>query len=63
MSWPRLIAIGSTLFAGQFLPAEDLENARAFVVLGSKLKEELFGGANPLGAAGPAGITRAALTP
>lgn len=35
---------------GQFLPAEDLENARAFVVLGSKLKEELFGGANPLGA-------------
>ena len=35
---------------GQFLPAEDLENARAFVVLGSKLKGELFGSANPLGA-------------
>lgn len=35
---------------GQFLPAEELENARAFVVLGAKLKTELFGGANPLGA-------------
>jgi putative ABC transport system permease protein len=36
--------------SGQFLPAEDWENARAFVVLGSKLKEELFGTSNPLGA-------------
>lgn len=35
---------------GQFLPDEALENARAFVVLGSKLKSELFGNANPLGA-------------
>ena len=35
---------------GQFLPDESLENARAFVVLGSKLKSELFGSANPLGA-------------
>ena len=35
---------------GQFLPDEALENARAFVVLGSKLKSELFGTANPLGA-------------
>lgn len=35
---------------GQFLPPESLENARAFVVLGAKLKEELFGSANPLGA-------------
>ena len=35
---------------GQFLPAADLENARAFVVLGAKLKTELFGSANPLGA-------------
>ena len=35
---------------GQFLPDEALENARAFVVLGSKLKAELFGSANPLGA-------------
>jgi putative ABC transport system permease protein len=35
---------------GQFLPDENLENARAFVVLGSKLKAELFGSENPLGA-------------
>ena len=35
---------------GQFLPFEDSENARAFVVLGSKLKTELFGAENPLGA-------------
>ena len=35
---------------GRFLPEEELENARAFVVLGSKLKSELFGAANPLGA-------------
>ncbi|WP_296494026.1 ABC transporter permease [Rhodoferax sp.] len=35
---------------GQFLPPESLENARAFVVLGAKLKSELFGSANPLGA-------------
>ena len=36
--------------SGQFLPVEDSENARAFAVLGAKLKNELFGGANPLGA-------------
>ncbi len=36
--------------SGQFLPDEALENARAFCVLGSKLKAELFGAANPLGA-------------
>jgi len=36
--------------SGQFLPPEDSENARAFVVLGAKLKNELFGAANPLGA-------------
>ena len=36
--------------SGQFLPAEDSENARAFAVLGAKLKSELFGSANPLGA-------------
>lgn len=35
---------------GRFLPVEDLENPRAFVVLGAKLKAELFGSANPLGA-------------
>ena len=35
---------------GQFLPAGDLESARSFVVLGARLKAELFGSANPLGA-------------
>jgi putative ABC transport system permease protein len=35
---------------GQFLPPEDPETARAFVVLGAQLKEELFGTASPLGA-------------
>ena len=36
--------------SGQFLPPEDAENARAFVVLGAKLKAELFGAENALGA-------------
>ncbi len=35
---------------GQFLPDEGLEQARAFVVLGARLKSELFGSENPLGA-------------
>jgi putative ABC transport system permease protein len=34
---------------GKFLPADDHGTARAFAVLGSKLRDELFGGANPLG--------------
>jgi putative ABC transport system permease protein len=36
--------------SGQFLPPEDWESARAFVVLGSTLKQELFGADNALGA-------------
>ncbi|MCX7175807.1 MAG: ABC transporter permease [Proteobacteria bacterium] len=36
--------------SGQFLPEEDSEHARAFVVLGAKLKNELFSDGNPLGA-------------
>ncbi len=36
--------------SGQFLPSEASENARAFVVLGAKLKSELFGADNALGA-------------
>lgn len=36
--------------SGQFLPDEASESARTFVVLGAKLKNELFGTANPLGA-------------
>lgn len=35
--------------AGRFLPADDPRAARAFAVLGSKLRDELFGNANPLG--------------
>lgn len=35
--------------AGTFLPPDDPRAARAFVVLGSKVKAELFGQANPLG--------------
>jgi len=35
--------------SGQFLPPDDEASARAFVVLGTKVKEELFGSDNPLG--------------
>lgn len=34
---------------GRFLPDEDPRTARAFAVLGSKVKAELFGAENPLG--------------
>ena len=40
----------STMRAGQFLPADDADSARALVVLGPKLKNELFGTDNALGA-------------
>jgi putative ABC transport system permease protein len=36
---------------GAFLPEEDPRTARAFAVLGHKLRRELFGDENPLGAA------------
>ena len=39
----------STVRSGQFLPDEDERSARAFVVLGSKLKDELYGSDSPLG--------------
>ena len=35
--------------SGHFLPSDDPRAARAFVVLGAKVKQELFGAANPLG--------------
>jgi putative ABC transport system permease protein len=35
---------------GRFLPADDPENARYFAVIGSRVREELFRNANPLGA-------------
>ncbi|MEJ2060628.1 MAG: ABC transporter permease [Gammaproteobacteria bacterium] len=37
------------LAIGRFLPRDDARTARAFAVLGSKLRDELFGEANPLG--------------
>jgi putative ABC transport system permease protein len=45
-----LAVFNMKLASGQFLPKEEWEGARAFVVLGSTLKNELFGAANPLGA-------------
>ncbi|MEJ2509316.1 MAG: ABC transporter permease [Gammaproteobacteria bacterium] len=38
------------LATGRFLPPDDPNTARAFAVLGAKLRDELFGAANPLGA-------------
>ena len=35
--------------SGSFLPPDDIANARAFVVLGARLRRELFGNANALG--------------
>lgn len=35
--------------SGRFLPDDSLNNPRAFAVLGSKMRDELFGSANPLG--------------
>ncbi len=43
-TWRMGVAIG------RFLPPDPYSNARAFVVLGARMHEELFGGANPLGA-------------
>ncbi len=34
---------------GRFLPADDLDSARAYVVLGRKMADELFPGRSPLG--------------
>jgi len=43
---------------GRFLPAGDLENSRYFAVLGSRAKQELFHGRNPLGSYVRVGGTR-----
>ncbi len=42
-------ALNIRVAAGRFLPHDDLNNARAFVALGSKVKQELFGDSSPLG--------------
>jgi len=45
--FPEAFSIG--VASGSFLPADDPEHARAFVTLGSKVRDEIFGDANPLG--------------
>ncbi len=40
----------SSIRIGSFLPAANMGDSRAVIVLGSKLREELFGHQNPLGA-------------
>jgi putative ABC transport system permease protein len=40
----------STVRIGSFLPHQSAGSSRAFVVLGAKLRNELFGATNPLGA-------------
>jgi putative ABC transport system permease protein len=41
--------LASRVQTGSFLPDEDPSQARALVVLGSKVRQELFAGINPLG--------------
>ena len=43
-AWKMRVAVG------QFLPNDPFDSARAFVVLGSKMRDELFGNRSPLGA-------------
>lgn len=42
-------AFSMKVLSGNFWTDEDNEQARAFAVIGSKLHQELYGGANPLG--------------
>ena len=42
-------AFSLSVASGRFLPDDDPVSARAFAVLGSKLRKELFGDASPLG--------------
>lgn len=45
--WPKAFSMQVKL--GRFLPADDPTAPRAFAVLGSKTRDELFGSRNPLG--------------
>jgi putative ABC transport system permease protein len=45
-----LVVFTGRVLSGQFLPADEAGNARNLVVLGPKLKQELFGAENALGA-------------
>jgi len=51
-------AFNMQVAVGQFLPADDPRNPRAYAVLGSKVRSELFGTANPLGATLQVGASR-----
>ena len=43
------LAFSMQVQLGQFLPHDDVHSPRAFAVLGSTMREELFGNENPLG--------------
>ncbi|MCL4722536.1 MAG: ABC transporter permease, partial [Gammaproteobacteria bacterium] len=43
------VALSFRVALGEFLPPDDLKTPRAFAVLGSRLRTELFGTDNPLG--------------
>lgn len=45
--FPQAFSIG--VASGSFLPDDDPEHARAFIALGSKVRDEIFGDTNPLG--------------
>ena len=45
--WPMVVSFNTAL--GEFLPFDDPRAPRAFAVLGSKLRDELYAGKNPLG--------------
>jgi putative ABC transport system permease protein len=49
VSADALAVFNMRMAVGQFLPGEGADEARSFVVLGPKLKHELFGVDNPLG--------------
>ena len=51
-------AFNMQIAIGQFLPDDDPRNPRAYAVLGAKVRSELFGDANPLGALLQVGETR-----
>ena len=51
-------AFNMKVAVGQFLPADDPQNPRAYAVLGAKVRTELFGSANPLGATLQVGTSR-----
>lgn len=51
-------AFNMRVASGRFLPADDLNAPRAYAVLGSKVRTELFGNANPLGASLQVGASR-----